>query len=670
MIQAHRRPQQPAGVDAARLTAGSALWLSGFFGLAGGFLDLFAKVMEADYVNRTMFYLEGPHYPWVIPLANLLVLLVPGILVAAATALRPRLVSVRAAAWLYATLALWGALLRMPLFGIAALILAMGLARWISLIVAGVSVRRPRLLRGTVVGLACVLIALGSFSIGRQALAESRAASRLPAASPGARNVLLLVMDTVRAESLSLYGYHRPTTPQLARWARKGVRFDWALAPAPWTFPSHATFFTGQWPYKLISYSPEWRGRLDTAYPTLAEYLASRGYLTAGFVANTTWCSYETGLNRGFAHYEDYVLSPRVILSSAKLGRWVVAQSLGAQNIFDFKWIIKFQSRDAQGINRGFLDWLGRKPQGRPFFAFLNYLDAHSPYAVPEGDTQHFGLQPRTPADHQVLLQYADIDKRNIGPAELALPHDAYDDCIAYLDRQIGSLLDELERRGVLQNTLVLVTADHGELFGEHDLYGHGTSLYLPEIHVPLLVIAPGLVPASQVVSEPVSLRDLAATVVDLAGQAAGAPFPGGSLAACWGSDAKEGRPPISAAVSEHSNKPVLEPGKGRGPTQRGFAMSQVGGALHYILDSAGNEELFGLKHDRAETSNLKGSTGERAALGEYRNSLLHVLNTGPASHRDEEPYLQSYKRQLEFLVKGGSSTPLLDLPTDSQASP
>ena len=109
----------------------------------------------------------------------------------------------------------------------------------------------------------------------------------------GARNVVLIVWDTVRAYNLSAYGYPRNTTPNLARWAREGVRYNLALAPAPWTYPSHSCFFTGQWPFKLNS---QWKFTLDAPDPTLAEYLASRGYQTAGFSANTNCCNYETGL--------------------------------------------------------------------------------------------------------------------------------------------------------------------------------------------------------------------------------------------------------------------------------------------------------------------------------------------------------------------------------------
>ena len=136
-----------------------------------------------------------------------------------------------------------------------------------------------------------------------------------PAGSP---NVLLIVLDTVRADHLSLYGYERPTTPFLERLARRGIRFDQARAAAPWTLASHATMFTGRWPHEL---DVEWPCPLREDVPTLAEHLGSLGYATAGFVGNTLYCSYDGGLDRGFTHYEDYVLDTLSAAADGPLGQ-------------------------------------------------------------------------------------------------------------------------------------------------------------------------------------------------------------------------------------------------------------------------------------------------------------------------------------------------------------
>ena len=273
------------------------------------------------------------------------------------------------------------------------------------------------------------------------------------------------------------------------------MKFDWALAPSSWTFPSHCTLFTGRWPYQLNSHR---HLVLDTPDPTLAEFLGARGYLTAGFAANTSYCSYESGLNRGFAHYEDYILSPLTILATTAPGRWitmnVLMNVLSPDDFYGRRWL-QFRSPDARGINRAFLDWLSGQQRGdRPFFAFLNYMDAHEPFLAPRGHDARFGIQPETRGEYEMLLHNWDIDKTHFGPRDVALNRDGYDDCIAYLDQQIGAMLDELERRGVLENTIVIITSDHGEEFGEHNVFNHGYSLYLYETHVPLIIIS-GAVP-------------------------------------------------------------------------------------------------------------------------------------------------------------------------------
>src|SRR5262249_45638238 len=132
---------------------------------------------------------------------------------------------------------------------------------------------------------------------------EWREAMR-PLPAPGSPNVLLIVLDTVGADHLSLYGYQRPTSPTIDELAPRGIRFDRAQATSSWTLPSHASMFTGRWPHEL---SVGWLTPLDGTHPTLAAFLGARGYATAGFVANTTYCASDSGLGLGFAAYHDYI---------------------------------------------------------------------------------------------------------------------------------------------------------------------------------------------------------------------------------------------------------------------------------------------------------------------------------------------------------------------------
>ena len=319
-----------------------------------------------------------------------------------------------------------------------------------------------------------------------------------------------------------------------------------ALVPAPWTYPSHSSFFTGQWPYKLNS---QWNYSLDATYPTLAEYLASRGYQTVGFVANTRGCSYETGLDRGFAEYEDYPLTPRFLLGRTVPGSWILKNLLGRGDFYDAKWI-DLQSRDARGINDAFLDWLRRRRRDRPFFAFLNYFDAHSPYVPPAEYAGRFGIRPKSPEDYELLFDFTRLATSKNWLRNFLMARDRYDDCIASLDDQLGRLLEALRGQGLLDNTLVIITADHGESFGDHRVFGHGAALYLDQTSVPLVILSPDA-PAGRTVTNPVSLRDLPATIVDQLGLSAGSPFPGHSLAAFWSTSPGQAPPQITPALSE-----------------------------------------------------------------------------------------------------------------------
>src|SRR5262249_51711665 len=205
----------------------------------------------------------------------------------------------------------------------------------------------------------------------------------------------------------------------------------------------------------------------------------------------------------------------------------------------------KGESRvEGAGVSGEFRTWLSRpREPARPFFAFLNYFDAPSPYLLPPGTPYRFGRPPKTDADVNLLLEWFYLDKLRLPPNYVNLAKDCYDSCLAYLDEKLGELFDELRRRGVLDSTLVIVTADHGEGLGEHNLFFHGESLYRTEIRVPLLIVTPGQ-DRSVTVGETISLRDLPATIADLAGQGTGAPFPGASLTRLW-RDPRPGRPSV-----------------------------------------------------------------------------------------------------------------------------
>ena len=435
----------------------------------------------------------------------------------------------------------------------------------------------------------------------------------------------MIVWDTVRARNLSLYGHARRTTPNLELLAARGVQFRHAFATCSWTLPSHASMFTGRWPHEL---SAGWKTPLDNTHPTIADRLRSFGYDTAGFVANLDYCSRETGLGRGFTHYEDYPLSFReVVTRYVGLGRRIdafsialVAEVLTGRGQVQARPLLPIShehSKSAADVDRGFLDWLSwQRKRGRPFFAFLNYNDAHTPYEIPDDSGSGFGLRPSSWNDRLIFHQWNALDKMKVPLRNVQMANDVYDDCIAYLDRRLGTLLDELARRKVLDETVVIVTSDHGEHLGDHALFFHGCSLYRQLTEVPLVIVAPGKVPSGLALLEPVSLRDLPATVVDLLGLGRDGIFPGRSLARFW-NPSTPGDTPSAEPLIMDLETPTTLTNQGREPAAKGPMQALVAGGMHYIRTGDGGEELYALEADPEERSNVaklpdcaRGSSG------------------------------------------------------------
>jgi arylsulfatase A-like enzyme len=404
--------------------------------------------------------------------------------------------------------------------------------------------------------------------------------------------------------------------------------------------------FTGRWLHEL---SVGWLTPLDRTFPTLAEFLGDRGYATAGFVANTSYCAADSGLARGFTHYQDFIFPELTALKMAVL----VSRALkGVQAIVYFTedWLasagllphverlwrsLDTDRKGAAVVNRELLDWLAQRTQPeRPFIAFLNYFDAHDPYQLLPGRLHRFGVEP-TDNYHRILIQrWWELDKTTVSPDGVAFAADLYDDCIADLDEQLGKLVDELDRRGVLAQTWLIIASDHGESFGEHaGIFCHGQSLYETELHVPLLVVPPGGSTTKQAVKEPVSLRELAATIVDVAGLAESAPFPGLSLARFWKQPSKVApvQPPsASPALAEVVPNDPRDRNSWGGPRK----LSPLGAVKEkewsYIRHEGDvREELFHLRQDPKEQHNLAGEPATQTTLEQMRRALDR-LTGGP----------------------------------------
>jgi arylsulfatase A-like enzyme len=460
--------------------------------------------------------------------------------------------------------------------------------------------------------LGLVLLTGAGMALGRW-VRERRMLAALPAA-PTTPNVLLLVLDTVRSFDLSLYGYPRETTPRIAAWAREGVVFDRAISASPWTLPAHAAMFTGHHAHELEA---DYFVPLEREKPTLATVLAARGYQTAGFVANANYCGWETGLQRGFSHYEDWPISLEQMAWSTSLGRLLSRDRGFRRRIGTTE---KLARKSAADVHGSFFHWLDGREPDRPFFAFLNYFDAHQPYLPPapydtlwgpvHSDGYPHRAEPPTP-DHPGWRESDLVPARN-----------DYNRATAYLDAQIGAMLDELGRRGLRENTIIVLVGDHGEEFAEHGVVEHGGSLYRQAIQVPLVITAPDRVPAGLRVARPVSTRELPATVLELLGISE-TPMPGRSLSRTWRGDTTS----ADTLVTELGFAANLAEWI---PVSRGTMRSVVVDGFHYIRMGDGTEELYDFLRDSTERVNLAGDSAHAAPLSAGRRTLDAVLRATP----------------------------------------
>lgn len=292
-------------------------------------------------------------------------------------------------------------------------------------------------------------------------------------AKPGdGPNVLLITLDTTRADRLGCYGHAEAITPALDELAASGVRLDQAFCAAPLTLPSHTSLLTGTYP-PTHGVHINGSARLPDDLPTLAEVFKDRGYRTGAFLSS--WVlNADFGLRRGFDHYDDRLANDQ--------GPALAAQERSADRTCDAA-----------------LAWLDQEPQ-RPFFAWVHFFDPHAPYAPP--------------------------------PAFLQMAADPYDGEIAFMDTQVARLVEWLDAHGCRAQTLIVAAADHGEALGEHKETVHGLFLYDVTLRVPLIFSMPGRLPAGKVVPSVARLVDVAPTILDLLGSPPLAQAQGQSLCA------------------------------------------------------------------------------------------------------------------------------------------
>lgn len=580
-------------------------------GLLYGFIEA-AEVLALSQIPGALSWRTGnsPQILWVAPMFYAVAFTVIGVVVTALAAMFPR------ALWedvLVFVLLLLGAFLASSLQGqiisdVAAAILALGIATEGT---RRYRERRERLARGltrAVPIMSAAVLGAALLTIGGRAAIEAIRLARLPAVTRGAPNVVLVVMDAQRADHLSLYGYRRATSPRLETLATDGTVFDNAVANSSWTLPSHATLFTGRLPFEHRAGMMR-RPYLDGKFPTIAEVLQKRGYATAGFVANTFWTGRQTRLNRGFIHYEDFYGNVGDAMARTALGRRMAYSILPRFGFVDVP-----GRKRARQINRDLLAWVDNV-DARPFFVFVNYFDVHGPLLPPRPFAGSYSGLPSSRRRSRTIEIGALTDVMHVPPPDsLRMLMDAYDESVRYLDFQIGALLDSLRQRGLLDNTFVIVTSDHGESWGEHGMMFHGHSLYNDQTDVPLILKLPASHRLTGHRLDVVGLNQIPATIADITGLRSPS-FPGVSLL-----DSTIRIPEDSAGV-------VTQVGRrssvsGTWATSRTSLSALVTPVWHYIEPDSGRVELYDIVQDPAETHDLSGDPAQRGTLMRLRAEL------------------------------------------------
>jgi arylsulfatase A-like enzyme len=446
-------------------------------------------------------------------------------------------------------------------------------------------------------GIATVLAAqLAACGPSAEAPTRPEAAPSSAARSP---NVVLIVVDTLRADHLSTYGYPRPTTPNLDRLAAESLVFERAFTVMSHTLPAHVSLVTGVHPGTHGVLSNGWT--YSGPYPTLAERLRAHGYATAGFVSGIP-LSRATGFDRGFDVYGSRPL-PGSSTPEVKIdGEVTTARARG---------------------------WLRRQGE-RPFFLFVHYFDTHPPYTPdPEGS-------PLVPDEalraHMREIGTSDLAVLDVRRApirfqgrELTLTEalNVYDNEIYRVDRLVEQLRAELARSGLLDDTLLILSSDHGEGLGQHRYFSHGLHLYEEQLRIPLIVRPPQRLawkPAR--IDATVSLLDVVPTVLEVTGIPADGRLQGQSLARVLAPDELE--PRTIVAQRRFFPKSTVDQRGARFASSATLHALRGDSPLKYLRSGEGIEELYDLDADPRELHNLAAERPEATAL--IRDQLERMI--------------------------------------------
>ena len=442
-----------------------------------------------------------------------------------------------------------------------------------------------------------------------------------PAGNGDQASIIMLLVDSLRPDHLSAYGYPLPTSPGIDRLAREGMLFRHCYAVSNWTVPTHTSIFTGLYPSAHGNYSMY--SSLDPSIPTLPQHLAGRGYRTASLFDNKL-LGRRYGLMRGFQTALGVDNEHKTSLTISRL------------------WDRLRGRRSMSGtILRVAEQWITYEPRrGQPFFLFVNFLDAHIPYrpqqpyikdflrSLPAGEVNVAQARRFTTGDYISKKEANELSQR-LTAADWRWLERFYDSNIRLIDDRIRLFLDRLRAKGYLENTVVIVTSDHGEFFGERGIGGHlHSSMHNAGLHVPLILWFPRRLAAGKV-ERPVSQLDLFPTILGLAGMSGAASGHG------------QGRdlfadPEDRALLAEFWDD-----------IRRRFSRALFAAGFKLVIPASGKRELYDLETDAGEKFDLAQTRPEVAdALARRLENLLRSM---PLRRNREEP---GKRKEMERLLK------------------
>lgn len=463
-------------------------------------------------------------------------------------------------------------------------------------------------------------------------------------------NVLLISIDTLRADHLDAYGYDRPTAPNLRRLAEEGALFERCVAVSNWTLPTHTSLLTGLHP--VVHGVEEHDDKLDPGRATLGEAFATAGYETAGWFSNP-FVGDRFGFTRGFARWTMAPSPDEMRGQIEKKGTPKGAITRSWQPQPGIRTADYFVEQSAEPITARALQFLEGHDAEKPFLLFLHYNDVHSDYIPPAPfdqlhDPDYSGSLNVEGYPHNKRVH------RRMSADDLAWVISLYDGEIGWVDQHIGSVLQRLADLDLAENTIVVVTADHGEGFYEHNGKEHHYGLFSELVEIPFIVRYPARIAAGQRIAHGVSQTDIAPTLLALAGvdglpEADGLSWAG----TLTGGNGPRPRPLLSRAIL----KPILDE---EGDLVLSLRTDELTVIRHTTPEGKQQAYVFDRETDPGETSPLASEHPDHAR----GLALLTLLETRMTSRRDslewsaeqllleEDPELLEQMRQWGYIGK------------------